>query len=105
MDGLLKEIEGMQKQKLQFETSIRESNAKQATVIKSISDSKLGQKTEDENEDQDKLEEINKKDKANSAGDADTKVKELQEELADAKRNLNSKMVEMQKLAHEIKVF
>lgn len=94
----------MQKQKVQFETSIRESKAKQATVVKSIEDVKPGQKPEDDLEGAGALEGSHKKEKGGMASDIDTRVKELQEELAESKKNLNSKMVEMQKLAHEIKV-
>ena len=98
------EIESQNKQKAKYENSIRELNSKLENTTESIGQSNL-----------DLQQEIGKlkAEKGSDGGKVNTifkdqneerKIVDLKKDLADIKKNLNGKMIELQKIQQEIKV-
>lgn len=101
VDELLDEIEKLEAEKEKFESSIRESNSKLEAETRIIADSNDGYFQE--------ITQIMADKGEGQPGDAggffeERKIQDLQNDLAETKKGLNSKMLELQNLQQEIRV-
>lgn len=98
------ELENLQKQKGQYETSIRESNSKLEAVARSLADPKDNQGLDSHQGKQEMAQEAIQKDTAFPSVGEERNVQDLQHDISESKKQLNTKILELQRLTQEIKV-